>query len=78
MRPRERRVLTPASTYERVLRMAIERGKLVDLLFDDPESLSYRTLGRMLSVLEKTPPVKALMAVQPLQSAFLNTLLKRI
>jgi NAD-dependent dihydropyrimidine dehydrogenase PreA subunit len=63
MRARDRRVLTPETTYDRVVRMAIERGKLADLLFEDPENLSHRALGRILGVLEKSPPVKALMDV---------------
>lgn len=78
MRPRGQRVLTPKTMYERVIRMAIERGKLADLITKDPDALSYRTFGRIISVLEKTPPVKALMAVKPLRSAFLNALLKRV
>jgi NAD-dependent dihydropyrimidine dehydrogenase PreA subunit len=78
MRTRERRVMTPETTYDRVVRMAIERGKLADLLFEDPENLSHRALGRILGILENTPPVKALLAVEPLQSAFINAMLSRI
>lgn len=78
MRARDCRVLTPETTYDRVVRMAIERGKLADLLFEDPENLSHRALGRILGVLEKSPPVKALMAVEPLKSAFINAMLSRI
>ena len=78
MRARERRILTPETTYDRVVRMAIERGKLADLLFEDPENLSHRALGRILGVLEKSPPVKALIAVEPLKSAFINAMLSRI
>ncbi|HPO13626.1 MAG TPA: 4Fe-4S dicluster domain-containing protein [Candidatus Hydrogenedentes bacterium] len=77
MTPRPKRVVTPDTTFERIIRMAIERGKLTDLLFDDPKSLGYRAIGRFLSVLEKTPPARALMATKPLQSVFLNTFLKQ-
>ncbi len=76
LRPRERRVFTPESTYARVVNMAIERGKLAELIFDDPDSLSYRTVGRVLRVLERTPPAKAALAVKPLRSTFINMLLK--
>ncbi len=31
---------------------------------------------RLLSVLEKSPPVKALMAIEPLKSTFLNALVR--
>jgi len=77
MRPRPKRVFTPESTFDRIARMAIERGKVADLIFEDPESLGYRALGRFLSVLEKTPPAKALMAIEPVQSAFLNAIVKK-
>jgi Fe-S-cluster-containing hydrogenase component 2 len=76
MRSREKRVFTPESMYERVISMALERGKLTDLLIDDPESLSYRTIGRILRVLEKTPPARALMAIHPLKSVFMKALIK--
>jgi len=76
MRSREKRVFTPENLYERVISMALERGKLTDLLIDDPESLSYRTIARVLRVLEKSPPARALMAIQPLKSVFMKTLIK--
>ena len=77
MKPREKRVLTPEDTFERIVRMAIERAKLADLIFDDPENLGYRAIGRVLSILEKTSPVRALMAVEPLKSKFIGALLKK-
>jgi len=72
MEPRARRVHTPESMFDRIVAMAIERGKLADLLFDEPEKLSHRALGRIVSVLEKSPPFKAAIALKPLQSAFLK------
>jgi len=75
-KPRARRVLTPETMFDRMVAMAIERGKLADLLFDDPERLSHRALGRIVAVLEKSPPFKAAMAIRPLRSAFLNTIVK--
>ena len=77
MRPRPQRVLTPETVFDRMVLMAIERGKLAHLIFDDPGRLSYRALGRILSVLEKSPPWRAAMAIAPLKSAFLNTLVKQ-
>lgn len=74
MTPREQRVLTPESTFDRVVSMAIERGKLAGLVFDDPEKLSHRALGRVISVLQNSPPAKAALAVRPLRSAFLTAL----
>lgn len=76
LKPRAQRVLTPETTFDRVVRMAIERGKLAQLIFSDPESLTHRSLGRMLGVLEKSPPWKAAMAIKPLRSAFLNRMVQ--
>jgi ferredoxin len=76
MTSRAQRVFTPETVFDRVVSMAIERGKLADLLFDGRERLGYRALGRMLSVLEKSPPWKAAMAIKPLRSVFLNGMVK--
>ena len=76
MKPREQRVLTPENVFHKTVRMAIERGKLADLLFEDPERLSHRALGGILRILEKTPPWKAAMAVKPLRSAFFGAIIR--
>ncbi|MDD4600472.1 hypothetical protein SDC9_15063 [bioreactor metagenome] len=78
MTPRQQRVLVPETTYDRIITMAIERGKLANLVFDDPSKLSHRALGRIIRVIEKSPPVQALMAVKPIKSAFLTTIVSRI
>jgi len=74
MKPREQRVLTPETAFDRIVLMAIERGKLANLLFDAPERLSHRALGRIVGVVEKSPPFKAAMAIKPLRSAFLSAM----
>lgn len=71
---RDRRVMVPETTFDRMVTMAIERGKLSNFLFDDPSRLSHRALGRIASVIEKSAPVKALMAVKPIRSAFLTAI----
>jgi len=76
MTPREKRVVPPETTFDRVALMALERGKIVDLIFDEPENVGYKAIGRVLALLEKTPPAKALLAIKPLRSAFLNTFVK--
>ena len=75
MRPRERKVFTPEDTFERVVAMAIERGKLADLLLEDVESLPMQAVGRVVRLLESAPPVKAALAIAPLRSAFLSAAL---
>lgn len=71
LQPRPRRVFTPRATVERLVAMAIERGKLADLAFDRPEALSERALAAIVSGVERSRPFKAAMAVRPLRSVFL-------
>jgi ferredoxin len=78
MQKRAQQVLVPETTFDRLAAMAIERGKLANFLFDDPTRLSHRALGRLASVIEQSTPVQALLAIKPLKSAFLNTLVKRM
>jgi NAD-dependent dihydropyrimidine dehydrogenase PreA subunit len=71
MQKRAQRVLPPETTFERVVTMAVERGKLGDLLFDNMEGLGGHALARAVQVVEKLPPTQALLAIAPLRSVFL-------
>jgi len=72
MKSRPKRVITPETAFDRVVSMAVERGKLTNILFENPEKLSHRALGRIIGILEKSSPFKAAMAIQPLKSVFLK------
>jgi ferredoxin len=74
LRARPQRVIPPETAFDRVVAMAIERGKLGDLFLEAPQRFSHRALGRLLGVLEKTPPFKLAMAIRPLRSVFLTAL----
>ena len=76
MRPRPQRVFTPENVFDKTVTMAIERGKLAGLLFPDRDTLSHQALGRVVEVIEKSAPVKAALAIQPLRSAFLAAVVK--
>jgi ferredoxin len=78
MIPREQRVYTPETMFDNMVAMAIERGKLADLILDNADGWGYQALGRMIGVLEKTSPYKAAMAVKPLRSVFLNTMVSGV
>ena len=77
MRPRPQRVLVPETVFEQMVAMAIERCKLADFIFDDPERLSHRALGKVVGALEKLPPFRAAMAVDSVKSAFLAAVVKQ-
>lgn len=74
MVPRERRPFTPETMFDRVVAMAIERGKLGDLLLDQTDGWSPHALARVLHVFEQTPVAKALVAIEPVRSTFLRAM----
>ena len=76
MTSRMKRVFTPETTFDKMAAMAIERGKLSELLFQDQDSLNYKALGRLAKVLENSSPARALLAIEPIKSVFLTALVK--
>ena len=74
--PRAQCVYTPETVFDRMVAMAIERGKLADLIFEQPELLSSQALRRIVKIVEGSLPFKAAMAIAPLRSAFLNGVVK--
>ncbi len=77
MMPREQRVITPATTAHRSVLMAIERGKLQDLFFDNRALFSHRALAAVFGVILKLPPIKQAMASRQMKSIYLERLLER-
>jgi NAD-dependent dihydropyrimidine dehydrogenase PreA subunit len=75
MVPRERRVFTPVTTFDRMAAMAIERGKLGDLLVDTLAGAGPHAVARVLQVLERSPVGVTVRAVEPLRSVYLRGLL---
>ena len=75
MIPRDQRVFTPANTFERLVAMAVERGKLGDLLIDQLDGAGPHALARVLQTIEQLPPAQAERLITPLRSIFLHGLL---
>ncbi len=78
LRSREKRVITPLNGAHRAVVMAIERGKLQDLLFDNQVLWSHRAMAAVLGVIIKLPPIKQTLASQQFKSRYLENLFKRI
>ncbi len=74
MEARAERPHIPADTMERVALMAIERGKLGDLLYDNVGSRLGQIAAKALGVMERLPPWKVAMTATRLRSVFLATL----
>ena len=70
-------MITPLNTAHRVVVMAIERGKLQDLIFDNRALFSHRAMAAILGVILKLPPVRQVMASRQLKSRYLEALIGR-
>ena len=69
---RSERLLPPRTTALRVVRMALERGRLADLLFDDRSLASHRILGSLLGAVLSLPPVERALARRQAGSVYLE------
>jgi ferredoxin len=74
---RPRRVLTPLNGAHRAVLMAVERGKLQNLIFDNQALWSHRALAAILGVVLRLPPVKRALATEQVRSRYLEALVKR-
>jgi Pyruvate/2-oxoacid:ferredoxin oxidoreductase delta subunit len=71
---RERRVIHPETTFERVILQCLERGTLQNQLFDNPESLTQKAMRPLVGGFLKLSPVKKALMSDMLRSSFLSTL----
>ncbi|MEE4177068.1 MAG: 4Fe-4S dicluster domain-containing protein [Bacteroides sp.] len=74
---RKQRVITPVNSVHRVVLMAIERGKLQNLIFDNQVLLNHRAMAAVLGAILKLPPAKQLLASQQFRSRYLLALIKK-
>ena len=75
LKRRSQRVVTPVTTAHRAVVMAIERGGLQDLIFDNQALASHRAMAAILGVILKLPPLKQALASQQMKSRYLDNLL---
>ncbi len=75
---RARRVLTPLNGTHRAVVMAIERGKLQHLLFENQVLWHHRALAAVLGVILRLPPVARAMATDQVKSRYLEALVLRL
>ena len=78
LRQRNKRIITPLNSAHRVILMAIERGKLQNLIFDNQLLFSHRALAAMLGVIVKLPPIKQILASKQMRSRYLEAMLKKL
>lgn len=72
LQSRLERVITPVNSVHRTVLMAIERGDLQNLIFDNRVLWSHRALASVIGVILKLPPVKQAMASKQMKSRYLE------
>ncbi|MGE5654028.1 MAG: 4Fe-4S dicluster domain-containing protein [Bacillota bacterium] len=78
LRRRSERIITPVNSVHRIALMAIEKGTLQELIFDNQAFASHRAMAAILSAVLKLPPVKRAMASKQLKSVYLDRLIGKI
>jgi hypothetical protein len=73
---RERRVITPLDSSHRTIVMAIERGTLHDLIFDNKALWSHRAMAAILGVVLRLPPLQRALASRQVKSRYLEHLVQ--
>jgi Na+-translocating ferredoxin:NAD+ oxidoreductase RNF subunit RnfB len=75
--PRAQRVVTPVDGAHRAVVMAIERGKLQHLVFDNRALWSHRAMAAILGAILALPPIQRAMASRQVKSVYLERLIAR-
>jgi len=78
LRSRVSQVITPVNSVHRVVLMAIERGNLQNLIFDNRVLWNHRAMAAVLGVVLRLPPLKQVLANQQVKSRYLETLITRL
>ena len=78
LKARTNRVVTPVNSVHRIVMMAIERGKLQNLIFDNQAHLSHRAMAAILGVILRLPPIKQVLASDQMKSRYLVSLIKTL
>nr|WP_042273859.1 4Fe-4S dicluster-binding protein [[Clostridium] dakarense] len=75
LRKRSEKIITPANSVHRSVLMAIEKGQLQNLIFDNGALTSHRAMGAILSAILDLEPSKRMLANEQLKSTYLDKLL---
>ena len=75
LQARPERVITPVDSVQRTVMMAIERGRLQNLIFDNQALASHRAMAAILGTILRLGPVQQTLASRQMQSLYLERLL---
>ena len=71
------RVITPLNSAHNTVLMAIERGKLQNLIFDNQALWNHRAMAAILGVILKLPPLKQALATKQMKSRYLEYMISK-
>jgi Na+-translocating ferredoxin:NAD+ oxidoreductase RNF subunit RnfB len=74
---RKEKIITPVNSVHRLVLMAIEKGTLQNLIFDNQALGSHRAMAALLSAILKMSPVKQAMASKQMKSVYLDKLISK-
>lgn len=74
---RKERIIPPYNTIHRTVAMAIERGTLENLIFDNRIMFNHRAFSAVLGAIFKLSPIKRAMMSKQIKSRFLETISSR-
>lgn len=72
---RDKKIITPVNSAHRVVLIAIEKGKLQNLIFDNQAFGSHRAMAAILGVILKISPVKRALASKQMKSVYLEKII---
>ncbi|MCP4356215.1 MAG: 4Fe-4S dicluster domain-containing protein [Proteobacteria bacterium] len=75
LKSRPERILTPVNVVHRTVVMAIERGNLAEVLFDNKALFSHRVLAAVIGSILKLPPIKQIIALKQVKSRYLEKII---
>ncbi len=73
---KKKRIITPESTFERIMLQCLERGTLQNQLFDDPGRLTHQFMRGFVGGFLRLSPVKRALMSDSLRSVFLSAMKK--
>jgi hypothetical protein len=58
--------------------MAVEKGKLQNLIFENQAFASHRAMAAVVSAVLKMPPIKQIMASKQMKSRYLEKIIQKL
>jgi len=77
LEPVDQRRITPVNSAHRVVLMALDKGTLANLIYDNQSLVSHRILGALFTAILALPPAKQLAANEQLRSKYLANLMAK-